>query len=274
MISAIGGQLSVLSVFGYVGAAQAGEYYMASAIFSAVVGLPTAIFSAAFPVMSGMTDAKKALSWQITKYSLLISTPLAILVGLYASEILSMLNPDLVNAVIPQRILLIGVVPAIINYGIYYVLYANGNYKSVLGAGLIENLSRISLYLLLVPALGATGASVSYISGSFLSMIFMVFSQRRYFLISWKRVLTITAIPSSTGLGLFFSALDPIIGVPILLLTCIFFYLRLDMATTDEIRGIVFSLMPPYLASKVFRRLEKIVSLVGKSQLFNDSART
>jgi|GEM_PF-5240986 len=273
MVSAIGGQLSVLSVFGYVGAAQAGEYYMASAIFSAVVGLPTAIFSAAFPVMSGMTDARKTLSWKITKYSLLISAPLAILTGVYANQILTMLNPALVNAVIPQRILLIGVVPAIINYGIYYLLYATGNYKSVLVAGLVENLSRVSLYFILVPSLGATGAAISYISGSFLSMIFMLLTQRKRFILSWKRVVAITSIPASSGLAIWFLAVDPIIGVPTILLACLFFYLRLDVARTDEIRGIVFSLMPSHLASRIFQRLERIILLVGKSQLFGDNDR-
>ncbi len=273
MVSAIGGQLSVLSVFGYIGAAQAGEYYMASAIFSAVVGLPTALFSAAFPVLSGMTDARKTLSWKLTKYSLLISAPLTILIGLYANEILTMLNPNLINAVIPQRILLIGVVPAIINYGIYYLLYANGKYKSILVSGLVENLSRISLYLLLVPSFGASGAAASYISGSFLSMLFMVLTQRQYFMMSWKRILAIVSIPTATGLALFYLSIAPMIGVPIVLLACVFFYLRLDMAKTDEIRGIVFSLMPAYLASNVFRRLEKIVLFVGKSQLFNDNDR-
>jgi O-antigen/teichoic acid export membrane protein len=266
MVSAIGGQLSVLVILGYSGASQAGEYYVASIVFSAVIAIPVSLASAAFPALSGMIDQSRILTSKIIKIGLMFSAPLSVIAAIYSVSILQLFSPHLKNAAVPQMLFMIAVVPTVLNYGVYYMLYAHGRYRSVLIIGLVENLSKVVLYFVLVPHYGSIGAVISFISGPILSMVVMSIIQRKYRTISWKRVSIIVAIPLAIGVCIYFLHLHYTIGIPVVLATSFYLYLKLTILDSAELREIIFAILPQTMARRIYPKMEYVVKVIGQKR--------
>lgn len=270
IISTIGAQLSVLVVLGYSGAAQAGEYYIASIVFSAAIAVPMAIINAAFPVMSAMTEQSKVLTSRIIKIGLIFSVPLSVILAIYSNDILKLLNPHFENASLPLILFMIAVAPTVLNYGIYFMLYALGKYRSVLIIGLSENVSKIILYFILVPNFGAIGAVISFVSGPLIALAVISITQKKHYSIAWKKVLLVVAIPLIVGLCIYLSKFGPFVGIPLVISSAFYLYIRFTMITVSELREIIYSLLPEFLARKIYPRVEQVVRVIGQKDIFSD----
>jgi O-antigen/teichoic acid export membrane protein len=268
IISTIGGQLSVIVVLGYSGSVQAGEYYIASIVFSAVIAVPMAIINAAFPVQSAMNTPDHRITSRIIRIGLMLSAPLAVVIVLYSSDILELLNPHFENAVLPLSVFMIAVVPTVMNYGIYFMFYAFGKYRSVLIIGLAENLSKVVLYFVLVPEYGAIGAAISFVSGSLMALT-VVSSTQGKLVIPWKRIGLLTVIPLLVGCLVYVLQFGPIVGIPLITAIVFYLYVKLAIITMIELREMTYGILPEVIADKVYPRMEYVVKLIGQKTIFD-----
>ena len=267
VVSSLGGQISVLFVLGYSGAQQAGTFYIASLIFSVVTAIPMALFSGLYPVLSGMINQKINLTWNVTKIGLLFSIPLAVIVGIYSKNILGLLNPQFGLGSTIQTLFMIAVVPTILNYGIYYLLYSSGKNRNVLMIGLVDNLTRVALYILLVPQYGSLGATIAFISGSFAALVVIICTQRKFYIISWGNTALIIVVPALIGLALLVLKINPIAGIPLILIISFFMYVRFTMISLGEMESIIFAILPKDLAQKTYAKVEHVVKVIGQTNL-------
>lgn len=270
IVSTIGGQLSVLIVFGYSGAVEAGEYYVASIVFSAAIAVPMAIINAAFPVLSRMVEQSKEITSRITKIGLMFSSPLSVIVAIYSTSLLRLLNPHFGNASLPTMLFMIAVIPTVLNYSVYYLLYALGKYRNVLIIGLVENITKVVLYFILVPQYGVLGAVISFISGPSLAVLVISVTQRTYYAISWRKVIMIIAVPLGTGFIAYFLKLDSITGVSAIISVSFYLYLKLSMVNIRELREIIYSILPGIVAKRIYPKVEDLVRAIHPKPLFSD----
>ena len=132
-ITTIGSQAGTIIVFGTSGSSQAGTYFIAFSIFSAIFMITSSLVSVAFPALSAMGDGRKRFSWRITKISLIVSLPLSCSLIFYSDEILGLLSQDYVRETASLQILLLSILPTAVMTSINTLVYAYGNYKTSFG---------------------------------------------------------------------------------------------------------------------------------------------
>ena len=196
VVVTVGTQLGTVIVFGTNGSNQAGSYFIALSIFSALSTIMSALLSVAFPALSGMADGRKRLTWRMMKISLLISLPLSSALFFYAEDTMHLMGPGYGQASDSLRILLISLLPLVISSGVNTLAYSYGNYKYVLIIGISSSLPRMVLYFLLVPIYGNDGAALSFTVGSVIGLIVAaIISQRIGFKIFWRTMIIVFLIP-------------------------------------------------------------------------------
>ena len=71
IIMLTGQWLGVLAVFGFSGAVETGQYYIAFAIANLILMIAASLGTPLLPTLSGMTDGRKRMCWRILKLSLI-----------------------------------------------------------------------------------------------------------------------------------------------------------------------------------------------------------
>jgi len=253
LILALGTQLGILMVYGTRGAAETGFYFIAYAIFSIVLAIPGAIWGIMFPVLSGMPDSRKRLTWRGIKLGLVITIPVAVCLFLSSKVILSLFGSEFLSVTTALNLLLTSILFMPIARGIETLAYAYGRYRDVLLLGLAANIPRVILYLVLVPTHGATGAAISFLVGSVIGFICsLVVAYRMGMGLLWKQVLFIVSLPVGIGAVIYFLQLHWVLGVLLVLGVSFFGYLMLKIITRSEIQEIISSLYLEPLLRKVW----------------------
>ena len=158
-----------------------------------------------------MKDGRKRLSWRVIKISLIFGMPIVFSIIFYAQEIMQLFGEDYSQGASTLDIRLLSIFPTIVMMGIYYLVYAYGNYRQVLIIGLSSYGLRTILYFLLIPFYGGEGAAISFTVGSLIGFLVSIKIAKDIGLkIFWKDLAIILSIPSGVG---FFSSLIEIDGL-------------------------------------------------------------
>jgi O-antigen/teichoic acid export membrane protein len=205
-VNALGSNLGIVLVFGSIGASQAGTYFIAFSIFSAIGGISYSLYSIAFPALSSMTDGRKKFIWRLTKMSLIVSLPFSSSLLFYSTEIMELFGRNYIKGGSSLEILLLASLPTVVITGISTLVYSYGNYRQVLIIGLATSIPRTILYFILVPFNGGMGAAISYLIGSIIGFAVSIFIAKKIgLLVKWKEFLYILMIP--TGIAFIFEYL-------------------------------------------------------------------
>jgi len=259
----LGQSLGVLSIYGFIGGSETGLYYIAFAIASIVYILPGSVLGLMFPVLSGMRDGRKRAISRAVQFSLAITVPLALVLALYSSVPLSLLGKRYVEASTMLSILALGALisPIVSGYGSY--IYAIGKYSHVILLGLTGNLSRIVLYILLIPLFEAKGVALAYSLGFLLSLVAMVFSAYKTgYILSWMQYAKIISIPSLFAIVIYFSNLYWLIGLPLLLFLSFFAYTRLRIVSRADLMELSQAFMSEEQISKMYVHAKPIIKFI------------
>ena len=159
VIAIIGTNSGILVVFGSHGATEAGVYFIAFSIVTAISASTVALFAIALPTLSGMQDGRKRFTWRIIKINLIISFPISFAFIFYSKQIMQLFGEDYIKGSSSLEILLLSMLPFAIMTGINTLVYSYGNYKQVLAIGLASSIPRVVLYILVVPFYDSTWSS-------------------------------------------------------------------------------------------------------------------
>jgi len=260
LIQRVGTNLGIIVVFGTQGANLAGVYFIAFTIVGALTALFTVLLIMTYPVLSGMKDGRKRLSWRVTKISLIFAMPFVSSIIFYTQEILQLFGKDYLSGDLMFQILLLSIFPTIVMTGIYYLVYAYGKYRNVLTIGLASYGLSTILYFVLIPFYGGDGAAISYTIGSLSGfLISLKIAKDIGMRIFWRDLGIILLIPS--GLGFLISSFDIHLAVTIITNVVISYlgFLKLGILTKKEIED-TFTILPP----KISNPLTNFVNNLGQ----------
>lgn len=253
VILAFGIQLGILIVYGIQGAAETGFYFIAYAIANVASSIPVSIWGIMFPVLSGMTDGRKRLTWRGIKLGLVIAAPMIVSLLLCSKVILSFFGSEFLAANTALTLLLTSALFTVIVNGILTLAYAYGRYKDVLLIGLVTNIPRVILYVVLVPLYKADGAAIAFLGGTvigFISSVIVASSMGTRLL--WKQILLILSLPIGIGVVAYLLQLHWILGICLVLSITSIGYFILKIITREEIKEIISSLNLEPLLGKVW----------------------
>jgi len=260
MVTVLGQQLGVLTLFGVKGASETGLYYVSFAIMGVVTGIGSNVLGLMMPVLSGMEDGRKRACWRAVKISLVLVTPLAFTLAAYPEVPLGLLGKEYVNAA-PMLMLLALTIPATLIYaGVTSLVYAYGMYMTILILGLVGNLSRIVTYIPLSYLMGGVGIALSYALGAYIGLTAVVFVSRRIrFNPGFREALLITVPPLC--LALIFHLLDVswLVGAPLLLLLPYTSYLKMGILSRGDLRELAYALAPRQTVNEIYHYLRPII---------------
>jgi len=253
VVLAVGSQLGILMVHAIQGAAQTGLYFIAFAILNAVLAIPFSIGMILLPVLSGMPDGRKRLTWKGIKMGLAITVPVTVSLFLCSKAILGLLGSEFLLAGNALLLLLASAVLIPIVRGIETLAYAYGRYKNVLLIGLSTNIPRVLLYVALVPLQGADGAAFAFLGGTVIGFICStIIASNIGIHLLWKQILLIFSLPIGISAVIYFLQVHWILGVLSVLGVSFIGYLKLKIITRKEIREITSSLSLEPILEKVW----------------------
>jgi O-antigen/teichoic acid export membrane protein len=260
LVTSIGSaDLGIIIVFGSKGASQAGSYFLAYAIFSALAAISYSLFTIAFPLLSGMVDGRKRLTWNLIKMSLIISLPISIPIIFYSYNIILLFGPAYADASLALTVLLLSLLPNCIVIGVTTLAYSFGNFRQVLFLGLAAAVPRVILYFFLVSSYGSTGVAISYSIGSVIAFIVSaIIAKKIGLIISWRDVLSVMTIPLGLSLLCSFFSINYITTIITTIGVSYILFIRFNILKRREVEN-TLSLLPKSIGNPII----KIVSVLG-----------
>ena len=258
LIAIIGsGEVGTIALFGSVGPGQAGTYYLAYTIFSALAAITYSIFSIAFPMLSGMHERRKEVLWKFLKSNLILSLPISSVLIFYADNVMILFGRDYALGSDSLQIFLVSIFPISLFMGITTLVYAYGNYRQVLMLGLSLTIPRLVFYFILIAYYGSTGAALSFTIGSITGFIASVIVSKRIgLLLYWKDILILVAFPLGISFAFKYSGINYLIGIFLSILVSYLVFLRLGVLTREDIGNILGLIMPAGLSRSVLNKLD------------------
>lgn len=247
IISVLGSQLSILAVFSLKGASESGLFYIPYAVFNVLFLVSGAINQVSHPVLSGIEELEKQKKFlrKSLKMAFLGTMPLAGIMFFHAKPILSIFGTEFSASNDILSILLFSFPIAIITEGVYFLLFARGDYKKVLALGLLGNVPRIILYFVLVPIQGGIGGAVAFVIGTALQMILtVILLEKEKTRLSYGMFFIMSIIPFALGYVFEFLKLGPV-GAIMLFFFSVIIYLRLRIVDESDIENILSTIMQP-----------------------------
>lgn len=262
VIASIGSWLGILSTYVISGASETGYYYIAFTISNVVVAAANTMISISFPVLSGMSDGRKRLTFQLIKLGLAIVAPAATYLMIYPWLPLSFFGRGYVEASNLLAVMMISAFPSIVASGISTLAYAYGNYRLVLLIGLSSSLTRIILYYILVPTHGGLGSSISYTVGSFIAFITSLYVAGRIGLgLDWVLITKVIFPPAILGYMCMTVNLHWLISLLVMSSTYII-YLRLKVVSKSELRELIKAVNLEALIKRIYGRYGDLIDRV------------
>jgi O-antigen/teichoic acid export membrane protein len=260
LITSIGsGDLGIIIIFGSKGASQAGSYFLAYAVFSAIAAVSYSLFTIAFPLLSGMVDGRKRLTWNLIKISLIVSLPVSSSIIFYSYNITLLFGTAYTDASVPLAVLLLSLLPNCIVIGVTTLAYSYGNFRQVLFLGLAAAVPRVILYFLLVGPYGTTGVAISYSVGSVVAFIVSIMIAKKIgLIISWRDVLSVMLIPLGLSLSFAYFNINYIIGIIASIVVSYVVFIKLEILKRHEVEN-TLSLLPENIGQPII----KLVSVLG-----------
>jgi len=265
----VGQWSSVVAVFGFLGAAETGRYYIAFALSSIVLMASISMVRLLLPVLSSMADGRKRMGWKILKLSLAVSTPIVFALLAYPTVPLSILGKEYVLASNILRILVIATIPLAITNTVVNLVFSYGMYVEALKIGLYQNIPRLILYIILVKAMGGTGVAIAYLIGSIIGLLgSLKIAKNVGFRVIWGKILRIIMIPLAISVAAYIlpSSLWPLM-ISAIILGSIVAYTKLNVISRSEFNELITALTPKVLSSKLKPVINKIIDkLYGENK--------
>jgi O-antigen/teichoic acid export membrane protein len=258
VMGVVGAHLGTVLVFGTSGPSEAGSYFIAFAIFYAIDGIKTSLFSIAFPILSAMDDQRKRFVWRLIKMSLIVSLPISFSVMLYSNEVLGLIGSDYMQGSLPLKIILLSMLPLTFFVGISTLVYSYGNYWQVFSISLGSNMSRVLLYFILVPLYGSEGAAVAFTLGSVIGFVVSIIIAKRIgMLILWKELVLIFIIPAGLAFTLDYFHVIYTIGIPVILVLSLIFLRMSGVLSKSDVRESL-GILPDSIGKPLINILNKL----------------
>jgi O-antigen/teichoic acid export membrane protein len=262
MLTAIGQSLAVLLIYGFVGSAETGFFFVALAISIVVYRVSDSVMLLIFPVVSGMSDGRKRMTSKAIRLSLTASIPISFVFVLYSSSLIGFLGPAYFSTSLLLSILALGglVYPIVSGYNSY--VHAIGRYSHVILIGLTLTGTRLLLYLGLVMPYQELGIAVAYVIGMGVALVpVLISSKRTNYRIDWVLYLKTVIPPSGLSIILIIFNISWILGIPVLLGATLFSYTRLRIITKSDLSEISRSFMSDETVEKLRDMTNPILSL-------------
>ena len=258
LITTIGTQLGTIIVFGSQGAHQAGVFFIAFSIFSAVSGIMFSLFTIAYPALSAMTDGRKRLTWRITKMSLILALPFSAWLTFYSKNVMQLFNQNYVEGASALEVLLLSMLPIAVLTGVSTLVYSYGNYRQVLAIGLVSSIPRTVLYFILVPLFSGMGASISYTAGSILGLIVSIAIARKIGLqMSSKELVVLFFFPLGLALPLSYLGINYIASIIIIPIITWAVLLKIGIISRSDVQDSI-GILPSNISHPTLSILNKI----------------
>ncbi len=239
VLATIGESSGVLIIFGLVGGAETGYYFLAFAISSIFYTLPGSILGLMFPYLSSIKRGRSQAALDAIRLSLAITAPLASVLIIYSYLPFLFLGSEFIKAGPMLGLLLIGAILSTIVSGYFSHAYAAGKYRHVAMIGLVMNISRLIMYSPLVISLSGIGAAIAFTLGQVFALIAVIGSANRTgFNFEWGRYLKAITILLLPAVFLIILNIHWLIGIPLFLLLSIVAYGRLGVITKDDLREV------------------------------------
>ena len=256
--------LGTVIVFGSSGSSEAASYFLASTILGGIIALVTPLYSIAYPTLSAMTDKRKRFAWRIIKISMIILTPLSLSVIFYSHDIVSLLGQDYTDASFLVEILLLTAILGSMPTMVGQLLYAYDRYRQLLYWGLATSVPRTTLYFILVPLLGGTGAAISYLVGSMIGFVISAkVANQIGMVINWRELGLIATLPLIPAFLLSYYQINFVLGIMLTIATSIILFLKFKILTKSDVEH-GLNVLPKRMAGPLVRVLNKVGSVLNK----------
>jgi O-antigen/teichoic acid export membrane protein len=258
VITTIGSQLGTISVLLSVGSNQAGIFFIASSIVLGVTTIITVLSNMAYPTISSMTDGRKRASWKLIKVSLLLTTPLSIIISFYSNDILSLFGNEYQKGSDILIILLFSIIPTSIFTGIGVLVYSYGFNKLFLSIGLFTSMPRVLLYFLLVPIFGGNGAALAYtigtVGGFFCSLIICRQVQMK---LLWKPIILISLVPILISIVFKMIHFNDILSIFFIMILSYVTFIKLRIIEDEDV-AVISEFLPEPLEKNILKLINII----------------
>jgi O-antigen/teichoic acid export membrane protein len=266
MITSLGAQLGTVVVFGLEGSHEAGYYFIAFSIYSALTTVVTVVFSITFPVLSSMEKGRGEFSWRVVRLSLVLSLPLSFSFFFYPGEVLSLFGENYASGALVLDLLILSLVPIAVTGGFTNLHYSKGDYRRALIIGIASSLPRVALYFVLVPLLGGNGAALAFTIGSYLGLfIALHVSKQMELKVPWVRIVLLSFVPTGVSLAVSIFPISFVAAIPIIIALIYAIYFRLSLVTKEDITD-GLSAFPGRISKPALKLIESISKHNGEEK--------
>jgi len=262
-INLIGTQSGVVFLLGVSGAVPAGIYYMAFGIFIALSAFPTSIIGLMFPILSGMKEQREILIWKAMNASYYLVVPLAVAIALFPVPLLSIFGEEFVSGAPIMSILAMTVLIAPISGSIGVLAFAYGRYKQVLLIGVIPNLTKVILYIVLITEYSGIGIAVSIFIAALVELgLALVLNRLNKYELPSRKFVVLLGIPILIGLITFVANINPVLSILIIMISSYLIIPRTGIIKYSDIDEILDSIFEK--SSNTGRKLRSIARIIFK----------
>jgi len=265
LITVPGIYLGTIVVFGIEGASQAGIYFIAFSVATALTTLMLVLLTLGYPLLSSMKDGRKRLVWRLMKMSLVFGLPIVSIIMFYPNDILQVFGKDYLKGSFALEILLVSMLPLVVASGVRILSYAYGNYRQVLAIGLGLSLPRIFLYFILVPIFGNSGAALSFTIGSIVGLIVSIVIAKRMGLnLFGKDLFIIFIIPTILAYTLSYFEIHLALSIFVIVLLPYILFIRFGIITRDDLQD-TLGVLPKNIATPTLNFVNRIAQKLNSS---------
>lgn len=266
IISILGSQLSLITVFAVAGASEAGKFYLPMAIFTLTLFIVNSITRVSHPIVAGMASEKQnSFIIYSIKIAFLITIPICVVFLLFPSDFLGLIGKEYESATTALIIFMLCVPFSIITEIIYYYVYAKGEHKLLLVLGLTGNLPRVLLYFLLVPLLGLNGSAIAYVVGTCVQMMLSIKLAKSYSMkLEYKIYGLATLIPIFIGSPFVLFDVNFVVSIIVIIFITIIAYIKLGYIRKKEMRLLIYSVLSKNQADGAYKLVNRIFDRLKK----------
>jgi len=266
VIYVLGAQLGLVTIVASSGASQGGKFYLALGIFLVmlfiVMGISRVIHSSISSISNNDEQAKLLSDYM--RMAFMFTIPLAAPLLFFAKNFMSLMGQEYASASSALTIFMIGIPLSIISEMVYYFTYGKGDHKTVLYLGVTGNVPRILLYFILPPILEVDGAAIAYVTGSASQLILSIYILKGHLLkIEFKKFTLLTIIPVSIGFVVWTMQIHYIFSTIIIIFASALTYVRFHLFTDNELRNILYMILPSHRAEKIYPKLSKVMRRIN-----------
>jgi O-antigen/teichoic acid export membrane protein len=259
-----GANFGTVIVFGTSGSSEAASYFLANAISGAISATVSPLYAIAYPALSAMSDNRKRLTWRIIKISMIILSPLSLSVIFYSPDVINLFGEDYSDASLFLRILLITTLMDSVSTMVGQLVYAYGKYKQIMYVGLVSNILRTGLYLVLVPLFGGVGAATSFLIGGVIGFVLsIILAKKNGLIIYWKDLGLIVILSIIPAFIFSYFQVNFILGIISTVVASLIAFLRFKILTKSDVEDTI-NVLPKNIARPLSISLNKVGRFLNK----------